>query len=334
MNDPSTSAKLIIQCPACRAKFALPASALDGVEFPRFHCSRCDHIFSQEESMVETEVPPPPPEPAPRAATRSLEVPRAYDPKHPAAAPQENAPPVDQTSDPLRRNAAQMEFDFSTPRRKEDAHAWAVGELDPDLEYREAAPAKALSKLPAQAAWEALRRDRTDRWRGVWYLSAPILVFLAMLWGLSRALKADASFSDALSQRIFPNAERAAPPGLLISGLKHRATALDDGERIHLISGTLENHAGETVRDVMLEALTFDAAGRKIAQAKVNAGSTLAGSRVKDLNLPMVREIQARVPAQRFEIKPDERVKFAIAVRADADRPAHFYTARVYSVKP
>ena len=43
---------LLIQCPACLARFALPASSLDGLEFPRFHCSRCDHVFGKEEAPL------------------------------------------------------------------------------------------------------------------------------------------------------------------------------------------------------------------------------------------------------------------------------------------
>lgn len=36
----------IIQCPACHTKFAINESQLQGVDNPKFHCSRCSHIFS------------------------------------------------------------------------------------------------------------------------------------------------------------------------------------------------------------------------------------------------------------------------------------------------
>ncbi len=38
----------IIQCPACNTKFALNASQLAGIDSPKFHCSRCNTIFSPE----------------------------------------------------------------------------------------------------------------------------------------------------------------------------------------------------------------------------------------------------------------------------------------------
>jgi len=40
----------IIQCPSCRTRFAVDSSSLAQLEFPKFHCSRCDHVFSMEES--------------------------------------------------------------------------------------------------------------------------------------------------------------------------------------------------------------------------------------------------------------------------------------------
>lgn len=37
---------IIVQCPSCQTKFAVDNSLVAGLEAPRFHCSRCDHVFS------------------------------------------------------------------------------------------------------------------------------------------------------------------------------------------------------------------------------------------------------------------------------------------------
>ncbi len=44
------SSQKIIQCPNCQTKFAVDGTLLAGVDFPRFHCSRCDFVFSIEKN--------------------------------------------------------------------------------------------------------------------------------------------------------------------------------------------------------------------------------------------------------------------------------------------
>jgi len=48
----------IIQCPSCQTKFAVRTAQIEEVKNPRFHCSRCDHLFSLEEVLV-TSTPAP-----------------------------------------------------------------------------------------------------------------------------------------------------------------------------------------------------------------------------------------------------------------------------------
>ncbi|WKZ57203.1 MAG: hypothetical protein QY326_00665 [Bdellovibrionota bacterium] len=52
---------LIIQCPNCQTKFAIEPSLLDGIESPRFHCSRCDQVFSSQDAGLPSSPPPAPP---------------------------------------------------------------------------------------------------------------------------------------------------------------------------------------------------------------------------------------------------------------------------------
>lgn len=40
----------IVQCPSCQTKFAVDQSVLADIEDPRFHCSRCDHLFGLAEA--------------------------------------------------------------------------------------------------------------------------------------------------------------------------------------------------------------------------------------------------------------------------------------------
>lgn len=44
------ASQIIVQCPSCQTKFALDAKIIAEVEYPRFHCSRCDLVFALDES--------------------------------------------------------------------------------------------------------------------------------------------------------------------------------------------------------------------------------------------------------------------------------------------
>lgn len=46
---------MVIECPSCKTKFALDAQQLIGVESPRFHCSRCNHMFEISETQEKKE---------------------------------------------------------------------------------------------------------------------------------------------------------------------------------------------------------------------------------------------------------------------------------------
>ena len=45
----NTVPHIIVACPSCTTKFAVESSVVAAVEDPRFHCSRCDQVFSLEE---------------------------------------------------------------------------------------------------------------------------------------------------------------------------------------------------------------------------------------------------------------------------------------------
>ncbi|NLF24192.1 MAG: hypothetical protein GX589_00850 [Deltaproteobacteria bacterium] len=367
---------MVIKCPSCRSKFALPSESLDGIEFPRFHCSRCDHIFSKEESLckvtpaktdpttkhesLDFEIDPwtdeaePDEEswtlgsdPSPKENSQlSLEVPRTFDMKRPISAPHENVRAETAREKNNKPTSSQMELDFSAtnqfPNPIED-DSWAAIQLEGSnrekemqFNYRDdtdPAPDKALAKLPAQIAWQALLHQRPAVWKGCLMLTAPIVLFLMVLWGLGQLLESSPQSAAWISRLIVPNGERVAPEGLFISGLKQRKVDLEDGESVRLISGTLENRSKEDFEEVQLEALTFDKSGKRLSSLKVHAGSTMANTRVKSLSLALIDELQSRPPAKRFELKSDETSDFAIALPFEEGEEAHYYTARVYSVR-
>ncbi len=46
--DVSSSPHIIVECPSCSTRFSVESAAVAAIEDPRFHCSRCDSVFSLE----------------------------------------------------------------------------------------------------------------------------------------------------------------------------------------------------------------------------------------------------------------------------------------------
>jgi len=139
--------------------------------------------------------------------------------------------------------------------------------------------------------------------------------------------------SSSLSARYFPAGAQVAPAGLLIRDLKFRNVSLENGERVQIIGGTIENHTERSFKEILLEGLAFDRGGRQVVSQKADAGSTLAKSRVKSFTTEMIQELQGRKSARRFALEPGGKQEFAIALISDKMPEARYYSARIYSVR-
>jgi hypothetical protein len=51
-DSPFAAAQLLVSCPACRTTFCVESTAVAAMESPRFHCSRCDSLFSLAEAQA------------------------------------------------------------------------------------------------------------------------------------------------------------------------------------------------------------------------------------------------------------------------------------------
>lgn len=340
---------LIIQCPSCQARFALAVSALDGVEQPRFHCSRCDHIFSREEYPAPELVAEPSTLAAPpsieefefdehcsasetedvwttgwsREPSHALEIPESLDRRVTMEAPHESVRFDD---------ASQMSFDFGTPDTTAAGFNFRFGAISAPTEtavpaYSERLPI--VDDLPP----ELLPRRSSPAWRGLLLVAAPLFLFLTVLLGVSYYLRSNPVLSSTLSSRYLPASPQVAPTGLLIRDLKFRNVALENGERVHVIAGLLENRTDRSFKEVILEGLAFDKNGKQLVSQRADAGSTLAKSRIKSLTREMIQELQGRKSARRFLLEPGAKHEFAVALISDKMSAARYYSARIYSVR-
>lgn len=104
----------IIQCPDCQTKFAVETEVILKCEIPRFHCSRCDHIFTLEWEEVSPGIQS---QPKPQVTPTTIE---------------RESGSVDATPIPQITPPAEDQFTFDFDRVAEDS-SFSFGEMDNKL---------------------------------------------------------------------------------------------------------------------------------------------------------------------------------------------------------
>lgn len=367
--------QIVVQCPGCQTKFLVASPSLKGIDFPRFHCSRCDNLFSldssalgltstsqpllsskppsqselfpEAEETVETANPatharvdvlsPPAPtidhlmiddftpiaesavaglrfdptEGAPATprvgSTKGIEL-----PKGPGRGPLVEAPYEGQPETPPR---SQMAFDF-------------IASSIPSDRLFEDTP-KLAPRVPPLAP--PVRR--TSGWRGVGTLALPMLGCLALLGLGGFAIGSNNIIDPPKLRSLFPTAPQVASPDIRVVDTSFEQIPLSNGETIHLITGTVVNDSPRDVSNVVLEGLTFDAAGRVVSSARVTSGATLAHSRLQSLTPDIIVKLQSGENSRPLKLRAGESERVSLAFTDSAVREARFFSARVYSAR-
>lgn len=379
--------QVIVQCPACQTKFLVGAAALHGVDFPRFHCSRCDHLFSVDSTALGMQ-----PAPSPRASLEptqsdlftphsAVEEPDEGEDESPDLLAEDGPlPPVAATPTPTPTidDFAPIPGSAIDSLAIDEAHGsatrykGAVSGRGLDIPKRLDVGAKAIPPIPGglvdeqQIAFDFIASSvpedrvfdeseeprtvsharlaervgpgftmpwRTSGWRGVWAVSLPILGCLTVLGLAALSLGSDRSFDRRVAASLFPNAAAVAPADIRVVDTAFAPIALSNGETVHLITGTVINDSGADVSNVILEGLTFDAAGRILSSAKVTSGATLAHSRLQSLTPEIIVRLQSGENSKPLRLRAGESEKVSLALTDHSVREARFFAARVYSAK-
>jgi predicted Zn finger-like uncharacterized protein len=97
---------MIIACPACNTRYAVPDSAI-GVDGRTVRCAKCRHSWFQDGPRIEAPAAPPPPAPAPEPAV--VEQPEPAIPAAPVATAPEPSPEAGAPSD-IPEPASEYEY--------------------------------------------------------------------------------------------------------------------------------------------------------------------------------------------------------------------------------
>lgn len=343
----------IIQCPHCQTKFAIELANIAHLDSPRFHCSRCDHVFSLDSRNASGKVAPSTPPSAPPsnaieqidtreadlAKERALAssafdaVPRGFSLSSSAAAPQ----PIQSQFEPQasagpRAPTGQMRFDFPDPQAGSQVAANAALARAPintpahNFEKQNQATFAAAALTPSPA------RSGLSRWASFALMAAPLLFFLSAMVGASAYLNQDPSQADSFLMSISSGEPQVAPAELIVSKAQFRRVALDSGETAYLVSGTITNTTERDLRDIKIEGVAFDTSGAIVARTQVDAAATLVKTRVRALSMQMIRDLQSGQIKNKRDLKIGQSEDFLFALTDGKPESARFFSVRVYSV--
>ena len=220
------------------------------------------------------------------------------------------------TATPKERSKSLFSFDKSPEKHPFEASR----ENSESRFYRE--PATVIQENPLQT--NAITKYP---WLTPALITAPMILLLLIL-----ALPDFLGFHSMLKP-LLPQPTPPPPAGLIISDLQMKQVALQSGEVVHLISGSLQNNTEKSFADITIEGLAFDASGRKVTSQKVNANSTLAKTRIESFTPAMIKELQEKSVARKYELEPGSSQDFAIGLFDKNIDAANFYSARIYAAQ-
>ena len=357
--DPKSSSSVIpagstvVQCPGCRTRFAVDKRSINQAEFPRFHCSRCDHVFSLGEGQAATPEAPhlsqaleqfeaASKRAASSAEGMALQIPREFPDAIASSAPHEALNAERELCEP------QMAFGFSSrgaavsKAAENDQLNW-LKEPEIDSAVRPSSARELFDRDLPNPLPEILNAHSLELppnktlsgWRALVASSVPILLVLLLLGALGMYVPRDSFTARILSMLSFSTQAQPAPAGLTLNESAFRTIALDSGEEISLVEGKLENQTVSDFKHVRIETVLFDRSGTAVFSKITSLGSGLAHSRIKSLSTEMIQKMQTGAPTRKAALLSGAGSDFAIAFTANelAGIKPEFYSARIYSVE-
>jgi len=344
---------VIIQCPSCQTKFAVPATSIPKEKStkknPRFHCSRCDGIFSHSIEGFENRGS----SPQHLESTSSRNEAKAS--TEPVAAKDVT---VNNAKVDFSEDAVQMELPLGTKLKSVSRpHAYEDPKREADmlaetqeLNFSEMSEKQAVKKKNNPFSKEALLKEISARqkmgenpavveekgvWRGFRRILAPAVMSLLLIIIFSLSLSANLTPSISVVDKLMAGQPHLPPPELFISNLSYNRVRLLDGSEVPVVSGTLVNRTSSPVSEVLLEGIAFGQTGQFISSEKVGAAS--AGSSYEGFeNMSTVAElraIQSKKTPKNWKIMAGAQKDFSLAITGIEAENARFYSARVHSVR-
>ena len=325
---------IIIQCPACSTKFALSSEALNQGLTPKFHCSRCDTIFTQN-------FEPEPQEPFHEAEATHDSIKSPFD-FHPSASNASEA----MFNEPIAADSFDFSFSededklftrFNTGTGPDSESELSVAKFDDEpMGYGSLARESINSHDPLAASEPSLieKIQIPERFKAVAYLTAPCLLFLGVASLIAFISSISPSTIASAASMISSEKTIIAPRDIFVTNTKVKRIALDSGEMVSEITGTVVNKSADSLKEIEIEAAVFDRQNNQVGIDKAKTSSNIGKSRIQSLTPEMIIDLQNTSSARTFSVKPNQEAPFtAVVIEAPSKNGApKSFIARVFSI--
>jgi hypothetical protein len=305
---------VIVECPVCRTRYRTESTGLiAGNTF--FECTRedCHHVFPYIPSFLQEET-------APDGSAWSLQSDSdaiADEPALPWHDPQTSSPPT--RTKKTRGSPASEEHLMSDPLEDfEDFPAAEAPFVREDAEEN--------SEVDIAPWRQQSRKNETN------ISLRPLLGFLGtlvmgyaalMLYCLSHLEKTEAILAQLpVLGPLF--AERASAQQIALLDLHGSFWLTKDGRRVFAISGRAVNDAAVAARNIQIEGVLYDTAGKVIGQQVIFCGTETAPAVLERLTVREIGILQSLVPPKQLNIPAGQSVNFLIVFTSLPSAPAQF----------
>ena len=189
-----------------------------------------------------------------------------------------------------------------------------------------------------ELATSALAR-LSERNQNLTRLSLPVLSTVGAVCILGYAARLMPQTLDSIFQTLVPSVitgkiSRLPDPSLQVQQVTLEFEKTQSKETIPVVRGVINNTADNSIQDVLVEALGFNARGEVVVRAQAPLRSALARERISDLPLETVKKFQTSLSARNSTIGAGEKVAFTVALLPEngAANEVNYFSARIFSV--
>ena len=308
-----------VQCPYCDTSFNIECEHVQHSEYPHFHCSKCDNIFSQKRADLQPYRPVRTRSQLPKKRSIKLE------PQHIPVRNQDLHTHVEEQIQPEIKAPHEV---ISYPTEPETIEETPIvttqdGQLELTLDLEEGTTTRQVA--------EATPKRRTERPKSIfWILALPITVTLGTLAVMAFLLSLSPGTSDKLLTKVSSNTPVVPSHEVELSQIALKQVPLDDGQIRTFITAVLQNGSKFGIKEAELEILLFDEQGNKINGLREIAGSPLGIDQVDSLTDKVLTTLLNNQSTVDVQAGGNERI--TVYIPEDLLRGANYYGVRIFSI--
>ena len=288
---------MLIQCPNCLIHYRVTDNAITSSN-PVFRCTRCKHVFSlgaAPETRPSEELIPPPPVTRPQEKEENQELSFSF-------------PPPEEPGIPEKTDE---ETALNLPAEEQPSLTFAEEETGPSTIEKEGA--ETFSTKPYLSLFSLLM----------------LIYFLATVFHASHAQGVEGLLRKVpwIGSSVFRNSHLKR--GVVLESLRPGFYRIVGNREVFVLAGVAVNQNAFGVREVRVEGVVYDSAGKEIERQTISIGNPISARIIRDLTAQEVSILQKLNPQKSFEISPEQSREFAIVFLKPGGKEIAGFACRV-----